>query len=343
MEALKFRLTKPYLSSEEAHAVQEVLNSGWLAEGKATEKFEKKLAKTVGAKYAVAVCNCTVAIELALKAHHVKGFVAIPDFTHPATAQAVLNAGAKPILYDVSSRTYNMTKPERMKYAPFFPENHLGASVPVSWAGNPIEEYPDSLIIEDAACSLGASKVGSKYTSCFSFHPRKLVTTGEGGAVTTNDLHIADRVRSLKAFGPDGGNYKFNDVAAAIGIIQLDKLEKIIERRRRMAKVYDDLLTNESSIITPRQTGGTYQTYAVRLRMRRRNWIISELARKGIETQIGTFALHLLPQFCNLHRIDKLTNSTLLYRRLLSLPMTYDLTEEDQKTVVSELCRCLNE
>jgi dTDP-4-amino-4,6-dideoxygalactose transaminase len=292
MEAPKFRLTKPYLSSEEVRAVQEVLNSGWLAEGTVTEQFEKKLASTVGAKYAVAVCNCTVAIELALKAHHVKGSVAIPDFTHPATALAVLNARLKPVLCNVSLETYNLQINDSWVDYPQI-------SVPVSWGGNPLTEYPRTLIIEDAACSLGVSNVGSHHTSCFSFHPRKLVTIGEGGAVTTNDRQIAEKVRGLKTFGLGGGNYKLNDIAAAIGLAQLTKLKQIIKTRRHMAKVYSELLEDNPDVVIPFQKGGTYQTYAIRLLKGKRDRIILDLAKKGIETQIGTFALHLLRQFQN--------------------------------------------
>lgn len=336
MEAPKFRLTKPYLSSEEARAVQKVLDSGWLAEGTVTKQFEKKLTGIVGAKYAVAVCNCTVALTLALQAHKVKGWVAIPDFTHPATALAVLNAGLKPVLCDVSLETYNLQINDSWID---YPET----SVPVSWGGNPLTEYPRTLIIEDAACSLGVSNVGSHHTSCFSFHPRKLVTMGEGGAVTTNDRRIAEKIRGLKMFGLGGGNYKLNDIAAAIGLAQLGKLKQIIKTRRRMAKVYTELLQDNSGVVVPFQKGGTYQTYAVRLLKGKRDRIILDLAQKGIETQIGTFALHLLRQFQNLPRSGKLENSTILFRHLLALPMAYDLTEENQKTVVTELCHCLNE
>lgn len=331
MEALKYRLTKPYLSDEELRAVEEVLDSGWLAEGKQTEKFEKKLAKTVGADHAVAVSNCTVAIELALRAHKVHGNVAIPDFTHPATALAVINAGAQPILCDVDLHSYNINSTLEAE-----------VSVPVSWAGNPIKDYPNGLVIEDAACSLGAANVGSKHTTCFSFHPRKLVTTGEGGAVTTNDPKIAERIRQLKNFGKDGGNYRLNDIASAIGFIQLGKIPEIIQARRRTAKIYDDMLAKLPHVEIPVQNGGTYQTYAVRLLKGHRNQIIRKLAAKGIETQIGTYALHLFRQFQKLPRTNELPVSTLLYRTLLALPMAYDLTEEDQKIVVSELCHCLN-
>src|SRR4030067_2515635 len=206
------RLTKPFFNGAEAEAVKQVLESGWLAEDILKRQFEETVARYVGARYAIAVCNCTVAMELCLKAEQIFGSVAIPDFTHPATALAVLRAGAHPVLCDVSLETYNINE-----------ANHSTiASIPVSWAGNPLSWYPNSLIIEDAACSLGASidgvKTGSQFTSCFSFHPRKLITVGEGAVVTTNSKEIAEKIRDYKAFGKGGGNYKIDEVRAAIGL-----------------------------------------------------------------------------------------------------------------------------
>ena len=335
MDRLKYSLTKPWFSHEESKAATKVLESGWIAEGKATEHFEQRLAQIVGARYAVAVCNCTVALELALRAHGIHGEVAIPDFTHSATPLAVINAGCKPVLVDVSLETFN--------YA-----NHTGhspiVSMPVSWGGNPIVEYPRCFIIEDAACSLGTSyrnvKTGSQFTTCFSFHPRKLVTCGETGAVVTNDEEIAEKVRALKWFGKDGGNYKVTDILTAIGIVQLGRLKQIVDRRREMAKIYDDLLEHVNGVDPPSHildSVQTFQTYGVLVKKASRDRAIRKLAVKGIETQIGTTALHCLPQFAHLKRYGKLERSETLYRRMLALPMAYDMTEEDQKLVVAEL------
>ncbi len=328
------QLTKPLLGKPERDAVERVLASGWLAEGKETEQFERKVAEYVHAKHAVAVSNCTVAIELALRAHGVKGYVAVPDFTHPATAQAVVNAGCKPVLCDVSPATFNL-------------KDHCGAAyaaVPVSWAGTPCVYYPPSLVVEDAACSLGSSYMGkmtgSEFTSCFSFHPRKLVTCGEGAVITTNDAQVADRVRALKNFGVGGGNYRLDDLRAAVGAEQLKRLEWVISRRRQMADVYDDLLSNVEGIQTPARVAGarqTFQTYPVLIETANRDQIILKLREKGIEAQIGTYALHLLPQFTRLKRLDGLKNSENLARKMLALPMAYDLTEEDQQKIIAEL------
>lgn len=336
---MMLKLTKPWLDNAEVEAVQKVLDSGWLAEGEVTKRFEDKVASYVGAKHAVATCNCTVALELCLKALDIKGEVTVPDFTHLATAQAVINAGATPVLVDVDLDLYTV----RCDYCPA-----TKAAIPVSWAGNPMwSVHYDSTVIEDAACSLGATSNIEKWkqyndvsASCFSFHPRKLITTGEGGMVVTNEEELADKVRNLKNFGAGGGNYKLNDVASSIGLAQMDKIDKIINRRIEMAKVYDELLDSDPLIKIPQNYSHakhTYQTYAVYLQTSNRDSVIKKLADKNIETQVGTYALHLLPQFKGAKRHGDLKNAELLHHHLLALPMAYDLTEEDQKWVAAEL------
>jgi perosamine synthetase len=322
------RLTKPYLSQLEADAVKRVLESGWLAEGAYTQQFESEVARYVGAKHGIATNNCTIALTLCLQALGVTGEVAVPDFTHPATAQAVLNAGCRPVLCDVSLESYNMNSWNGARFA-----------IPVSWAGNPLTTYPHTDFIEDAACSLGAGSTGSTYTACFSLHPRKLITTGEGAVITTNDTELAERLRDLKNFGKGGGNYRFNDISAAIGIEQLKKLPEIIKVRREHAAIYDTLLSNTPTLKPPQTSKGhVYQTYAVLLDKKiDRDLVIRKLIAKGIETQIGTYALHTLPLFNRLKRWTNLANSTTLSKQLLALPMAYDLTFDEQEKVVGEL------
>ncbi len=338
MNRLKYQLTKPCINNAEVRAVQRVFESGWLAEGAVTLAFERKVADYVGGKHAVATSNCTIALELCLKAQDIKGEVVVPDFTHMATIQAVINAGANPTLADVNLESYNLAD-----------NPHLlgGYAIPTSWGGNPIK-YKQA-VVEDAACSLGSEidgeRMGENQIKCFSFHPHKLVTTGEGGMIITNDTELAQRLRDMKNFGYGGGNYKFDDVRAAIGFVQMDKLEGIIEKRIHMAKVYDDLLRTSHDIQPPHKVDGsrhTYQTYAVYLKKGNRNMIIRKLAEKDIETQRGAYALHLLPDFEDYKRIGDLSNSELLHHNLLALPMAYDLTEEDQKFVVDELAKACN-
>jgi dTDP-4-amino-4,6-dideoxygalactose transaminase len=313
-----------------------VLDSGWLAEGKVTREFERKVAEYVGAKHAVAMCNCTVALELCLRALNVTGEVLIPSFTHYATACAVINAGAAPVFADVAMWNYNINCE---------PVAHpVKTAVPVSWGGNPEWFTVADRIVEDAACSLGAKtrqfRTGQHFTTCFSFHPRKLITTGEGGMVTTNDRVLTEDLRVMKNFGV--GNYKLSDVASAIGLAQVERLREIIYRRRRMAKIYTDLLKTIPDVEPPherRKVKSTYQTYAVLLNNGNRDEIIQKLGKQGIETQIGTYALHLHKPFTHFRREGLLKNSERLYRNLLALPMAYDLTDEDQHRVVDALKR----
>jgi len=370
-QTARLRLTQPCIGAEEVEAVKRVLESGWLTEGPETRRLERRVASYVGAQHAVAVCNCTVALELCLRAMNIKGGVVIPDFTHPATAQAIINAGATPILCDVDLDSYNLNRDEL---------TIAQAVMPVSWAGNPLTYwFHDIPVIEDAACSLGAEYDGVKtgaqhtaedqvYVACFSFHPRKLITCGEGGIITTNDEALAIKIRTLKNFGEDptvltsqkwngkydyvrwcqgqvdftnrGGNYKLSDIHAAVALAQMDKLDQIIERRINMARIYDELLSNVQGVKAPEKHDGakhTYQTYAVYLGRGNRDQIIQKLAEKGIEAQIGSYALHLLTAFKHLKRVGSLANAEKLHANLLALPMAYDLTPDDQQYVVDEL------
>jgi len=338
------RLTEPVIDEREAEAARKVLESGWLVEGEVTRRFEHRVAEYVGASHAVATCNCTVALELCLKALNIKGEVVIPAFTHPATAQAVFNAGATPVFIDVDLGTYNI-KPQ-------IPS--CDAVIPVSWGGNPLSDHlcfcgAETQWIQDAACSLGSEFAGKKTgwngTTCFSFHPRKIVTCAQGGMVTTNSASLAAKIRDLKNFGEDGGNYKFDDVRAAIGVTQMSKIDGIIEKRIKMAVTYNDLLGNVEGVKPPQKhplAKHTYQTYAVYLERGDRDKAILKLAEKNIETQVGAYALHLLPQFKNVKRVGALTNSEFLHRNLLALPMAHSMTDEDQKRVVTELKEVLN-
>jgi len=315
--------------------VRKVLECGWLAEGPKTEQFEKTVADYVGAKHAVAVCNCTIALELCLRALKVKGEVVVPAFGHPATVRAITNARCKPVFVDVDLEEFNI----RVDKCP----DNTQTIIPVSWGGNPYWSVPYldvSQIIEDAACCLGAmmhgEQTGDNFTSCFSFHPRKLVTTGEGGIITTNDGDLAESLRKLKNFGL--GNYKFDDIRAAIGIEQMKRLKGIIEERIRKAKVYEELLKNVPSVKAPQKhplARHTYQTYAIYIKKGNRNKIICNLKQQGIETQIGAYALHRLPQFQHFGRVGSLRNSELLHQRLLALPMAHSMTDEDQQYVVT--------
>lgn len=358
---MRIRLMKPFVGKEELNKIKEVLDSGFLTEGKYTEEFEKKFAKYVEAKHAIATTSCTTALELCLRALEIgKGDeVIVPDFTYPATAQVVYLVGAKPVLVDVDLRSYNVTARNIKKAI----NEKTRAIIPVSLFGNPLDEEVyelkdkyDIYIIEDAACSAGAMLNGKKIgtqadLTCFSFHPRKIITTGEGGMITTNNEELAEKIRALKRFGIVyengkpvfkyiGTNYKLPNILAAIGLVQLEKIEDIIKDRIKKAKYYMELLSEIDWIIPPEvrpNTRHTFQSFCCYVKNGKRDELRRKLFEKGIETQIGTYCLHLEPCFKSAGRMEDLNNSKKLYNNLITLPLYYGLLPKYQEIICNFL------
>jgi len=357
----RIQLMKPWIEEGEYEAVKKVLESGYLTEGPVTREFEEEFAKYIGVKYAVATTSCTTALELGLRALGVgKGDeVIVSDFTYPATADVVYLLGAEPVLVDVSPESYNI-EPDEIKKAI---TGRTKAIIPVSEFGNPLDLEVYRIgrehgipIVEDAACSAGAEINGKKVgtfadITCFSFHPRKVITTGEGGMLVTDNEEIAERAESFKHFGVEatgkerhrsrfanlGTNYKLSNVLSAIGLVQLKKIDKIISERIKKARTYDKLLENLESVKTPivkENCRHTFQSYCVKiLREGIRDELIENLKNKGIETQIGTYSLHMEPFFAKTKRVGKLSNSEYLYKNLLALPLHHELSFEEQEYV----------
>lgn len=359
----KIKLIEPVVGEEEIRNVSKVLRSGWLTEGQQTKEFEERVKKYIDVKYAIATTSCTTAFELALRALDIgpEDEVIVPDFTHPATADIVRWIGAKPVLVDVNLFSYNVDPDEIEKAI----TEKTRCIVPVSWGGNPLNMKPlnalkekyDLFIVEDAACSLGAECNGKKTgtmadITCFSFHPRKTITTGEGGMAVTDNSVYAEKLESLKKFGMKtkngetkfvrcGTNYKLSDILGAVGVEQMKKIDAIINRRIELANYYNKLLAEVDPIRVPEKRENTkhvYQTYATYIEKEGvRDKIIQDLQKKNIETQIGTYALHLQPSFERVKKIGKLERSERLYKNLLTLPMCHSMTEKDQKYVISEI------
>jgi len=246
-------LAVPDVGEDEINEIRKVMSTGFLTEGATTKEFEKMVADYLGVKHAIAVTSCTTGLHAVLENLDIKGQeVIVPDYTYPATAEAVVLAGGIPVLVDVDIDSMNMTS-EILEEAY---NDKMTVFSPVSWAGVPLEKeiYQKSKnlglkMLEDSACSLGA-KIGDEYVgkiadySCFSFHPRKVITTGEGGMITTDNDEVAEKCYSFKHFGAKGSsfetigtNYKLSNVLSAIGVVQMKKIEKIIQR-------FIDYLTN---------------------------------------------------------------------------------------------------
>jgi dTDP-4-amino-4,6-dideoxygalactose transaminase len=355
----KIPLLRPYFDSEELEEIQKVLESGWVSQGPKVKEFEKKVADYLGVKYAIAVTNCTSALHLSSLSLGIKqgDEILVADYTFPATGHSVLYCGARPVFVDVDLRTYNIN----LELIEGKITERTKAIIPVHTFGQPAEmdkikeisEKYNIKVIEDAACAFGAQYKG-RYAGtigdigCFSFHARKGITTGEGGMVVTNKEDLAQRIRELSVFGmrnvwdvertdefviPEfvniGYNYKMSDIAAAVGVAQLKKLEKIIKRKIELAKYWDEKLQEIEDIKAPfvkENVKHIYQSYVALLNPNiKRNKIIQELMQKGVQTQIGTYASHIQPVY---NSKEKCPNSLEVFNRSLALPMYYMLNEE---------------
>jgi perosamine synthetase len=365
---MEIPLARPYFSSEELQEIGKVLQSGWVSKGPESALFESKVAKYVGVRQGVAVVNCTAALHLALLSLGIKegDEVIVSDFTFPATAHAVLYCGAKPVFVDALPETYNLD-PSKIED---LVSPKTKALIPVHAFGQPaqmdeimkIAEENGLPVVEDAACSLGATFHGKQTGSigvlgCFSFHARKGISTGEGGMVVGSDDGLLEKVRYLSVFGmkaawerektdeytvPEfhdvGYNYKLSDVLAALGVIQMTRLDQIIEAKRVLAHRYSEHLSKIDKVRAPVESKGCthiYQSYVVTLdRSINRNRLIMELKRKGVQAQIGTYSCHVQPVYASK---QKCPVSKMLMDHSLALPFYYPMTENEIDLVIDTL------
>jgi len=367
------------VGEEELRSVADVLRSGWLTQGPRVAEFESRLADYVGVEHAVAVHNCTEALHLALLAHGIGpgDEVVVPSYTWIATPNVVRMAGATPIFADIDIATFNVT-PEEVEAAT---TERTRAVMPVHQFGMPadvdaiadVARRHDLVVVEDAACALGSryrhKAVGScGNTACFSFHPRKLITTGEGGMLVTQDATAAEAARALRNHGASvsdvhkhragtveallsehfpgiGYNYRMTDLQAAVGICQMARLPEVVSRRRALAKRYDELLSATPWILPPEEPDyaeSNWQSYAVRVSRDApltRDELAQRLLNAGITCRPAYMACHVQPIYANGAARAPLTSTEEALRSVLVLPLYSEMTGDEQEYVVHHITR----
>jgi perosamine synthetase len=324
----------------------EVIESGMLTMGERVPEFEAELARACETRHAVAVSSGTAALHLAVLALGLEpgDEVIVPAYTFPATANVVALSGLKPVLVDVDPVTMNLD-PAKVEVRP-----RTRAILAVHLFGRParLEELPDLPLIEDAAGALGARRGGRACGSlglagCLSFHPRKIVTTGEGGALTTDDDRIAEAARALRHHGwrgddmpAPGLNYRLADLLCAIGTTQLRRLDALLAARTRIAAAYAERLRDLPVVLPEADEGDVHGWQAYVIQVDRRDEVLAALRAEGIEAQIGTYALPLLGAYRDQGFFAGAEHA---YEHALALPFHTRLTELELDRVAEALAR----
>jgi perosamine synthetase len=372
---MKIPIAKPYFDEKETEAVKKVIQSGWIIQGKRTEEFENRVASYTKSKYAIATTNCTSALYLSLLAAGVKkgDEVICPSFTFIATPNSIEHTGAKPVFCDIDEKTCNID-PDLIeeiitdKTRAIMPVDQLGLPYPHEKVARIAEKY-NLRIIEDAAPALGAEYDGKKIGSlsdltCFSMHPRKVITTGEGGVITTDDEAFNGKLRMLRSHGTEttplerqkrniladdyvdfGFNFRMTDLQAAIGIEQLKKLHEILRKRAAIAKVYNDAFGQIESIGTPyvpEYATHTYQTYSMRIIDKPRDRIMEYLIRKGIAVRPGVEMCHTATCYVRKYGPVSLPRTEHAHRTTILIPIYPSMTGEEQEYVIKHVREAMN-
>jgi perosamine synthetase len=366
-------LARPSFGRLEEEAVIEVLRSGWVAQGPRVAEFERRFAEYVGAAHAVAVSSCTTALHLALVAAGVNpgDEVICPSLSFIATANAIVYAGATPVFVDIDRSTYNLD-PNRIEES-ITPKTRAILLVHQIGLPSPIREIQaiasrDGLVlVEDAACAIGSEycgqRIGRPHTSmaCFSFHPRKVLTTAEGGMLTTNDAEMAARVRRLRQhamsvsdlarhssrnvviehYDEIGYNYRMTDLQAAIGLIQLQRLDNMLSRRRELAMRYSERFASLGWVVPPHEPADcrhNFQSYMVRLTEDApvtRDVLMQELLDHGVASRRGIMAMHREIPYQNPNVTSRLPETDLVTDNCIILPLFYEMRDEEQEYVMN--------
>ncbi|WDP89753.1 MAG: DegT/DnrJ/EryC1/StrS family aminotransferase [Desulfobacter sp.] len=385
---MKIPITRPFMDEIEMAAIQAPLKTGWLVQGPEVKGFETAVARLCRAPYGVAVSSCTAALHLALTALGIGpgDRVVVPSFTYIATANAVTHAGAIPVFADIDPITFNMGPKELEKALGSWEKGNPAspnAVIPVHLFGlcadmPSISDIAGDLglkVIEDAACALGAKTGGLGpgefgAPACFSFHPRKVITTGEGGMVVTHDRNLAaglcrlrdhgartsdferhsDGTSGLPDFDQPGYNYRMTDLQGALGNAQLKKLDMIIESRRALALRYNEMLGDVSWLAPPHcppNAFHTYQSYVCRVKAgcnsrksgEIRNRLMAFLGENGIAARPGTHAVHVLAYYKRKYNLrpEQFPGAWESHNATISLPLFPQMSSAEQEYIVHKI------
>lgn len=362
-------LIRPFLPKEVKQKVLDVLDSLHITEGRVTAELEAMVAGFIGIKHCIATTSCTTGLELALRCLNIGlgDEIIVPAFTYPATADTVRIVGAEPVFVDIDRDTMLIDYEQIEKVI----TEATKAIIPVSLFGNPldydrlnhIKKQFGLLIVEDAACALSAAFKGIPTgkladISVFSLHPRKFITTGEGGLITTDNDHWADWLRSYKRFGMSatdngisfcqiGTNSKLSDLQAAVGVVQMQHINQLIEQRQKQASYYLERLKGYRKIQFPVTTSRgehSYQSFCIFVA--KRDAILEKMRARGVEVQIGSYFLPDQPAFKNNNSgqpaVD-MSGSIRADSECLVLPLYHQMMETDQEKVISILKKTIDE
>jgi dTDP-4-amino-4,6-dideoxygalactose transaminase len=371
---MEIPFARPSFTQAESAAVAEVIASGWVSQGPKVRAFEQAFAARVGAPDAVATTSCTSALHLALYVAGVRpgDEVIVPSLSFIATANCVWQCGATPVFADIDPRTYNLD-PVAVERA-ITPRTRV--IMPVHQVGLPADmdrfldlgEQYDVKIVEDAACAVGAVYKGRPIGSlspmaCFSFHPRKVITTGEGGMIAVGDPAMAERLRRLRAHAMDvsdlvrhrardvileayperGFNLRMTDMQAAMGLCQLKALEDILARRRRLAERYTAAFESIFGLeppYDPPYSNRTWQSYCVRVGPQSavgRTELMRRLLADGVPTRRGVMAIHHEAAYAGAVDPGDLPHTDAAAEEVLMLPLFAELTDEQQNYVIERM------
>jgi len=365
-------ITKPALTEEEAHAPYDSIKSGWVTQGPKVAEFEKAVAAYVGAKHGVATTSCTTGLHLALATIGIGpgDEVIVPSFTFIASANAILYTGATVVFCEVDPRTFNADPADierriTKKTKALMPVDQIGLGCDID-AINDIAKRHGIDVVEDAAPTIGGTykgrRVGSNaHQTVFSFHPRKVITTGEGGMITTDDDALADKARKLRAHAMSvsdldrhkadrpileeyhelGFNYRMTDIQASIGLVQIRRLDELLRIRVAKADRYTRELADLKMVrtpYTPPYATHTYQSYCLDFdRSVDRDDLMARLLRRGVATRRGVMASHLEKVYRD--RVGKvsLPITEEKARSTMLIPLFATMTDDEQSYVIESL------